>query len=88
MDAHLPRLEEGMTARDRMKHAFANCGHRSGGICRDCCTVALIAHAKEVRDEAVKRIDIFQDIVGWQPGESRNALIWEIEQSVGIIEVS
>ena len=76
-----------MTARERMR-TLAGCEHVAHGICRDCCAAYMIAHAEAVREEAAKRIQIFQDIVGWQPGESRNKLIWDIEQSVRKIEVT
>jgi hypothetical protein len=32
--------------------------------------------------ERQRRIDIFQDVVGWQPGESRNALVADIRDKV------
>ena len=88
MDAHLPRLEGSVTARERMKRTLAECDHQFSGVCGDCVTAAILAHAEAVRAEAVRRVHIFQDIVSWQAGESRNALIWEIEQAVSTIEVT
>lgn len=36
----------------------------------------------ETLEEACTEINSFQDIVGWQPGESRNALVVEIWNAV------
>lgn len=44
-------------------------------------------YARAIED-AVNAIDLFQDIVGWQPGESRNALVCEIEDRVRTLKLS
>lgn len=35
-----------------------------------------------LRQKVYAAIDVFQDMVGWQPGESRNALVVDIRNSV------
>ena len=75
------------TAAERYLAAVFTCHHQPESACVDCMVAALIAHAEAVREEAKKRIEVFQDILSWQAGESRNKLIWDIEQSVGAIEV-
>ena len=45
-----------MTAKERSDTAYALCRHCTGmtcnGLCRDCCTDAILAHAEAVREEA------------------------------------
>ena len=43
-----------MTARERTKRTMAECDHRFSGVCHDCVTAALIAHAEAVRNEAAR----------------------------------
>ena len=43
--------------------------------------VRLEAYALAINDAAVA-IDRFQDIIGWQPGKSRNRLVCEIRDRV------
>ena len=47
-----------MTAKERSDTAYALCRHCTGmtcnGLCRDCCTDAILAHAEAVREEAAK----------------------------------
>lgn len=42
----------------------------------------MTAAASVLLDEITTIIDSFQDIIGWQPGESRNALVCEIRDKV------
>ena len=45
-----------MTARERSKKAHGDCLHLSKGLCRDCCTAAILAHAGAVREEDGKAV--------------------------------
>src|SRR3990167_110745 len=38
--------------------------------------------AEKLKAEVFAAIDVFQDMVGWQPHESRNALVVEIREAV------
>ncbi len=38
---------------------------------------------EEAAERMIREIDVFQDIVGWQPGESRNKLVCDIAEKMG-----
>jgi hypothetical protein len=57
-------------------------------ICPTCRHTIAVAEAwgeqrcSETLDAACRAINLYQDIIGWQPGESRNALVSEIRADV------
>ena len=56
---------------------------REGGADDAYCTVAVARHAYRAGMEAAAKIaDRHQDIVGWQPGESRNKLVGDIARAI------
>jgi hypothetical protein len=46
---------------------------------------SLLAQIAVLREKVYTTIDSFQDILGWQQGESRNALISEIRDAVDVV---
>lgn len=48
----------------------------------DPATTSYFVGFKDGIDAAIKIAHQFQDIVGWQPGESRNALVGDIERAI------
>jgi hypothetical protein len=65
-------MGDAMTARKRMREAFATCGHVPKGICRDCCTRAIRIHAEAVREEAAKVAEL-DSMFSWIGGSTGSA---------------
>lgn len=65
----------------RIASSRATSGYKAEAISREI-RQAVAAGAKEEREECAKAIDLFQDIIGWQEGESRNALVCEIRDRI------
>ena len=65
------------------KQVQGSCEHPSSvGACFSCVAKALLLATQEATEKAARIAELHQDIVGWQPGESRNKLCFKIAQKI------
>ena len=62
-------------------HCDVNHGPNDG-LCAACADAAITEAVAEKQEQCAKVAEQFQDIIGWQPGESRNKVCFDIAAAI------